>query len=222
MPGTTGTRKINYRTQEAECLWCSGKFVYTRGSGTIRKYCSAACRKAVAKKQVRDRYESLPVCSVAGCKVKATRVEAGMCETHFYRVRRNGTTDLMKFPKHRKQSAGYLMLKEAGHPLANRRGWVYTHRRVAHDKHNGLCPDCYWCGKRIDWAGCHIDHMDDDKENNQPENLEVACPSCNKTRGLLVAMFKRVKPERRDQLLGMIGGGRQGNPIDPNHHWNQP
>lgn len=208
MRTTTGTRKVNYRNHTGNCSWCGDQFTYLRGNGTPRKYCTVRCREEIKKANMRARTAAKPNCRVEGCTRKGTRVSTGYCEVHFYRVRRNGTIDLLPTSGRAVQSAGYHLHKIPGHPLARRDGWVYTHRQVAHDKHDGVCPGCYWCGKEVDWRTCHVDHLDDDKDNNEADNLEVACPSCNKTRGLLVAMFKRVKPERRDQLM-------KGNTVHP-------
>lgn len=83
---------------------------------------------------------------------------------------------------------GYRNLTtQYGHPLANSSGVVSEHRRALYDKIGpGLHP-CHWgCGKVLEWGGilgiC-VDHLDDDKVNNDPDNLVPSCLVCNMQRG---------------------------------------
>lgn len=99
------------------------------------------------------------------------------------RMRRKGTTDYRALPHRLNQSNGYIWLREPGHPLSDSRGLVYEHRYVFY-QNNGAGPfKCHWCGLDVEWKTMHIDHLDDDKTNNNIENLVPSCPLCNQKRG---------------------------------------
>lgn len=60
------------------------------------------------------------------------------------------------------RSNGYYWVKKRSHPKANSQGYVYLHRVVAEKKLGRLLED---------WEVVH--HKDRNKQNNNPENLEV-------------------------------------------------
>lgn len=81
---------------------------------------------------------------------------------------------------------GYRVLhQQQGHPLASRNGGLHEHRAVLYDKIGPGQHTCYHCGKVVTWQTdnaaerLHVDHLDDDKLNNDPSNLEPSCFSCN-------------------------------------------
>ena len=60
-------------------------------------------------------------------------------------------------------SSGYVLIRVGtDHHLADRRGYAYEHRLVAEEK----------LGRRLA-PGEQVHHIDGDKTNNRPENLEV-------------------------------------------------
>jgi hypothetical protein len=59
-------------------------------------------------------------------------------------------------------SNGYVLVKRPGHHLADTRGYVYEHRLVAEEK----------LGRRLA-PGEQVHHVDHNKQNNDPSNLEV-------------------------------------------------
>lgn len=60
-------------------------------------------------------------------------------------------------------SNGYQLIRVGiGHPMADVRGYAYEHRIVAAEK----------VGRMLDHRE-HVHHVDGDKTNNRPENLEV-------------------------------------------------
>lgn len=125
-------------------------------------------------------------CSVEGCG-NTSRNASGrlLCEAHYMRLRRKGTTDL-KVPKPRlTHSHGYTILRCPNHPLASRRGsnHEYEHRVVFYDAHGEGPFDCHWCGQEVDWSNLHVDHLDDVKDHNDLINLVASCPTCNQARG---------------------------------------
>lgn len=160
-------------------------------------------------------------CKVEGCAGPRQRAKVGLCEKHYYRMRRTGSTDLA--PRNARSTVrhGYVIVKAEGHPLAGANGWAYEHRVVAYTRHGFAPLACYWCGKPTTWKDCHVDHLDGMKVNNAPENLAVTCAGCNRARGACWPFLKSLSPAKRQELFALIGGDVQGNPIDPNHHWNQ-
>jgi hypothetical protein len=55
---------------------------------------------------------------------------------------------------------GYVLLKRHGHPMADRRGYVYEHRLVVADK----------LGRPLERSE-YVHHIDGDTTNNHPDNL---------------------------------------------------
>lgn len=125
-------------------------------------------------------------CSVEGCQKPANRVGAKMCEMHYGRIRRHGGTETPDrvAPDFLPHSGGYLLAYAPGHPLARGRcPRVYAHRVAFYAKHGDGPFSCNWCAIGVNWDGMHVDHLDDDKTNNNPANLVPSCPTCNQQRG---------------------------------------
>ena len=87
---------------------------------------------------------------------------------------------------------GYWVLTGIVHPLTGQgelSGRAFEHRVVLWNKLGCESLDCvhpcYWCGKPVTWRGgvLKADHVDEDRTNNDPENLEPACNRCNVLRG---------------------------------------
>jgi len=158
------------------------EFEYSKGKD--KKYCSSECKKDASIKRWEGLNKPLKKCSTVGCDKLANRKGAVLCEGCYMRMRRKGTTDYKPLPLYRTiQSAGYIWVREPSHPLADSTGLVYEHRFVFYNKH-GVGPfKCHWCGQDIEWEVMHVDHLDDDKTNNNIENLVPSCPRCNQKRG---------------------------------------
>lgn len=84
---------------------------------------------------------------------------------------------------------GYLILSaQYAHPLADKRGLLLEHRKVLYNKIGPGPHDCFWCLRPgLVWVGrgpdaIHVDHLDDDRGNNDPENLAPSCYRCNMNR----------------------------------------
>jgi len=85
---------------------------------------------------------------------------------------------------------GYRILTgQYGHPLADSCHKVKEHRKVLYDKVGPGPHPCHWnCGRtELSWGGntensITADHLNALKLDNRPENLVVACPSCNTRR----------------------------------------
>jgi hypothetical protein len=87
--------------------------------------------------------------------------------------------------------AGYRILTgQQEHPLAQDNHQLGEHRAVLYDKIGTGLHLCHWqCGTLLTWGegqndGIHVDHLDGDRLNNDPENLVPACWLCNFRRGL--------------------------------------
>lgn len=68
------------------------------------------------------------------------------------------------------------------HPLADRTGSVWEHRKIVYDRLGDTLPPCELCDKPLTWETAHIDHIDEDPSNNDPKNLRPLCRGCNVSR----------------------------------------
>ena len=75
---------------------------------------------------------------------------------------------------------GYRVLTgHQDHPLSCHNGEVKEHRKVLYDKIGPGQHSCYLCGREMGWDQIVVDHLDEDKLNNDSANLEPACRHCN-------------------------------------------
>lgn len=179
------TRKYTPSEAEGTCLNCLSAFSYEHSTGTKKKHCTSECRVQWKMKRAAVRKASSPICSIDGCSGKATRVGAVMCEKHYGRVRRGVSLSDKVHSMRYKTKSGYTILFRPDHPIASG-GRVAEHRVVAYDKHRGQCPECFWCGCELDWASAVVDHLDENKQNNDADNLAVSCNDCNRARGAML------------------------------------
>lgn len=191
--------------RERACDHCGESFSYPIARGNDRRFCSPQCasRSTALRRRSRSQAAELKKCKSAWCGKAATRVVSGYCERCYCSARRNGGEP--KKPSYGRSkfwvASGYVMLIRKGHPLANHKGHVYEHRFVAHETHSGCCPPCHWCGIDLAWESAVVDHLNEDRADNRPENLVVACSSCNRVRGVIPSFVRRMLPERLDQFV---------------------
>lgn len=181
------------------CPECNTAFQYEIGKGKHRKYCfSKECYNARKIKQRLSRTLNYPKCSTPNCVGKATRVSYGLCETCYYRLRRNGTVNYKRKPPRYQYttSGGYTKLYLPNHPLADSGGYVMEHRKVVHEHftNNNEQLDCFWCGKSVSWQSMVVDHLNGDIKDNRICNLVMSCNGCNRTRGSATAFIQRLTP----------------------------
>lgn len=125
-------------------------------------------------------------CRVDGCESGAKYKDAQLCQKHYFRLRRSGTTELaQRVAKYRQSNpAGYQWIHEPDHPLRHKTtGYVAEHRFVLYEKIGDREFSCELCGKPLTWETCHVDHIDDDVTNNSVGNLRPTCSTCNTRRG---------------------------------------
>lgn len=125
-------------------------------------------------------------CRVDGCSRVANRVSYQLCEMHYYRLRRNGSTGIVRQRKPQlEHSSGYVIIYAHGHPLTHglAGSYTYEHRVVFYDNHGPGPFSCNWCGVEVTWETMHVDHVNAAVNDNRIENLVASCPGCNRARG---------------------------------------
>jgi len=78
------------------------------------------------------------------------------------------------------------------------------HRKVMYDMLGPGPQTCFWCGVTLEWPEAVVDHLNEDKQDNRPENLVVACNNCNRARGAMLPFIERLRPEAVEVLVATI------------------
>lgn len=183
-------------TRNRICNLCGDQFSYQVSRGTDRLYCSKACTAKSRAKSLAERKASLPRCSADGCEMAASRVGAGLCERHYYRMRRNGRIQKLDtvIPGSLPHSGGYKLVYAPEHPLRRQGSRVYEHRIVFYDAHGEGPFQCNWCSATVTWNNMHVDHLNSVRDDNRASNLVASCAACNTWRGK--EKMKRTMQER--------------------------
>jgi hypothetical protein len=124
----------------------------------------------------------ISMCQAPGCTDKRAYGRRMYCEKHYMRLRRRGSFDRQQTKDRYMHSGGYVIARDAIHPLS-RNGLLFEHRKVLHDVIGEGPIACHWCSRAVDWQSLHVDHLNEDKTDNRPENLAPSCPACNQRRG---------------------------------------
>lgn len=192
----TTNRIFVQRLVKGKCLECKGPFEYlSAGSGSRREYCSDFCRGKARHRNAKAK----PLCIIEGCgNCRAYR--SGLCNTHYYKLRRSGNLDYRKTVSRSLASTGYILLRRTDHPLSSSNGMLFEHRKVLFDSIGYGPHKCFWCGRQVNWTkgratkGSLVpDHLDGDKANNSLSNLVPSCSPCNFVRGSFMAWVRKHK-----------------------------
>jgi len=166
------------------CKECGAQFSYEPTAAPRRRYCGTSCRSAHVKRAHKQRLVAR-ACSVDGCQDSIRSIRSGLCEKHYGRLRRRGTTDPAPASTGCLHSGGYVLIPAHGHPLREGKagGHEYAHRVVFYDAFGEGPFKCHVCGAEVGWSCMHVDHLNDDVTDNAVSNLKPACPTCNQSRG---------------------------------------
>ena len=127
-----------------------------------------------------------PTCDVEGCDKPSPSM--AYCPMHRDRLKRNGNFERQSLRTRHSHSMGYQLIKRAGHPVSrDATGWVYEHRVVLFDAIGPGWHACHHCGMSVSWELTYpenpdalvVDHLDEDRANNERSNLVPSCAPCN-------------------------------------------
>jgi hypothetical protein len=192
---------------ETVCKQCERTFTYELKLGKVRTFCPdpdcIRIRKRDEGRRRRTNGRDGAKCQSPWCNKLAIKADYTLCES-CARRKRLGLEGPPNMPQYR-WGTEYFTVKLPSHPLANKRGEVLEHRVIVYSKYGESLPDCYWCGTGINWKTCNVDHLDDNKKNNHPDNLVPSCHKCNATRGVLARFLTEIRPDKVEEMLARAG-----------------
>lgn len=190
-------------TRVSVCPNCKHEFTQRLQRRRPRTYCSDRCRKQ-GKATHHQALRALGRLCIRGCGRKTgTRKE--LCEACYAYERRVGNVG--PAPKKRcgrfVTKDGYVRIRLEGHILCTGDGMAYEHRVVLHERlGDEPSTSCHWCGAvLVGWRAIVVDHLNEQKADNRPENVVPTCNRCNRARGAMVGFISRLRPDRIDQFL---------------------
>ena len=113
-------------------------------------------------------------------KARIPNATCAYCHKRFYKV----------LSKQRRSHSGLFFCCRVHKDMAQRIGgikeiqpahygtgnWSRTYRNIAFRHHP---PQCKYCGYSRYKEVLEVHHIDEDRDNNNPSNLEVVCPTCH-------------------------------------------
>lgn len=157
-------------------------------------YCEMHYRRMERRGDLVDRPMGQPrgsnvVCEVNGCDKPSLSGSSQYCIMHYSRLRRSGTTDDRPLAFRYQGTSRYVSVTVGpDHPLAPpSRPWIYEHRKVLYEAIGPGPHPCHWCGAMVNWmdpieSKIEVDHLNQVRDDNRPENLVASCKSCNAAR----------------------------------------
>jgi hypothetical protein len=164
---------------QRNCAVCDVSFEWDSAKkGRKQRFCSQHCARR------RQLTKDGPICVVPDCtRIAVTKKQ--LCMACYHRQRRTGSlawTRPMGQPSVTEK--GYVTLWLPKHPLAKRKGGrVMEHRLVLYEKLGPGAHPCFWCGVVLEWKDIRVDHLNESKGDNYPDNLVASCNTCNRARG---------------------------------------
>lgn len=136
-------------------------------------------------------------CKVDGCDREARYKAAELCQKHYFRQWRYGTTDTTKAGKAKprfEDDRGYQFIYAPTHPLVSKgQSYVAEHRMVLYAAIGPGPMKCELCRCEMTWKTCQTDHIDENPRNNARENLRPLCRRCNTWRSMPPAHVRMPK-----------------------------
>lgn len=185
------------------CKQCKSSFSYPIRMGGDKVFCSDKCCNKAGIESFKRRHEG-KTCSISACSNKVKNIGRMICAKHETRMIRTGDYTRRKPTVRTTRTNGYVVVKMPEHPLCQSSGWIFEHRMVAYTKYGAGQQECHWCGIRMPWDQMVVDHMNNVKSDNRPDNLVVTCNTCNRSRGLLIGFVSAMLPHRFEGLVDTL------------------
>lgn len=140
------------------------------------------------------------ICKVDGCGEISRSRWSMLCNKHYFRGRRTGSTADRERQPPSPTNHGYMAQNWKAHPASSKGGMLYEHRKVFYETFGPDGHSCFWCQVPLEWGGggtgkLHVDHLNGEKSDNQSSNLVPSCHRCNVNRGLFMSWFAQHKDD---------------------------
>lgn len=163
--------KTNYITPKwRACDECGNAIQQSKGRGKAKKYCSADCKAKVQARKKQNR----PKCFIEGCDRQARSASAeSLCEMHYYRLRRNGSTGSSAALQGGHENCHYCGKESGGAKFCS------TRCSARHQRQHPLTRHCSVCGTEYDPV------------NNSGRDRLVCSDRCDRARASLAIAVRR-------------------------------